>query len=72
MIYIVQEFVAYEGGSIVCATNNLAFAKECYEKKKEKSKGYDGDVWVELNCLDGQTYYDNIDFEVMLDSRNEL
>ena len=71
MIYIVREIITYEGESIVCATNNLAFAKECYEKQKEKSKHY-LDIWVELNCLDGQTYYDNIDFEVMLDSRNEL
>lgn len=71
MIYIVRKFIAYEGESIVCATNNLAFAKECYEKQKQKIKRHD-DVWLELNCLDGQTYYDNIDFEVMLDSRNEL
>ena len=71
MIYIVREIVAYEGESIVCATNNLPFAKECYEKQKEKSKNY-LDVWVELNCLDGQTYYANIDYEIMLDSRNEL
>lgn len=71
MIYIVREIITYEGESIVCATNNLVFAKERYEKQKEKSKNY-LDVWVELNCLDGQTYYDNIDFELMLDSRNEL
>lgn len=71
MIYIVREIVTCEGESIVCATNNLAFAKECYEKQKQKSKNY-LDVWVELNCLDGQTYYDNINFKLMLDSRNEL
>lgn len=71
MIYLVREIITFEGESIVCATNNLAFAKECYEKQKEKSKHY-LDVWVELNCLDGQTYYDNIDYKVMLDSRIEL
>ena len=71
MIYLVREIVKYEGESIMCATNNLAFAKECYEKQKEKAKRYD-DVWVELNCLDGQTYYGNIEYKTMLDSRNEL
>ena len=38
MIYLVREIIAYEGESIVCATNNLAFAKECYEKQKERAK----------------------------------
>ena len=47
MIYIVREIITYEGESIVCATNNLAFAKECYEKQKEKSK-HNLDIWVEL------------------------
>lgn len=70
MIYIVREIIAYEGESIVCATNNLEFAKQCYEKQKERAKEYD--IWVELICLDGQTYYANIDYEIMLDSRNEL
>ena len=71
MIYLVREIVEYEGESIVCATNNLEFAKECFEKQKEKSKRHD-DVWVELSCLDGQTYYGNIEYKTMLDSRNEL
>lgn len=71
MIYLVREIIKYEGESIVCATNNLGFAKECFEKQKGKSKRYD-DVWVELNCLDGQTYYGNIEYKVMIDSRNEL
>ena len=71
MIYLVREIIKYEGESIVCATNNLGFAKECFEKQKEKSKRYN-DVWVELNCLDGQTYYGNIEYKVMIDSRNEL
>ena len=45
MIYIVREIVKYEGESIVCATNNLLFAKDCYEKQKEKVKRH-SDVWV--------------------------
>ena len=49
MIYIVREIVKYEGESIVCATSNLEFAKECFEKQKEKAKRYD-DVWVELTA----------------------
>ena len=71
MIYLVREIVKYEGESIVCATSNLEFAKECFEKQNEKSKRYD-DVWVELSCLDEQTYYGNIEYKTMLDSRNEL
>lgn len=70
MIYTVFEVVKHEGGTLVCATNNLAFAEECYKKQKERASKY-SDVWVELNCLDGQVYYANIEYKTILDSRYE-
>lgn len=71
MIYIVKKCVAYEGYSVACATNNLAFAEEVFEIETNKSGLTNGLNWTELVCLDGQKHYRLDGGDIMKTTYNE-
>lgn len=60
MIYIVRLVWAYSGESIKCATADLSFANEVYDKVLDRCDLNDPSYeWVDLICLDEKINYDS-------------